>query len=614
MMTENHSPALRKAIAAAMAAWRPPPRLLVSEWAGQYRHLSPEASAEPGLWNNARASHLVAPMDCLSPHSETERVVCKFSSQTGKTEILLNFIGYIIDMDPGPTLALQPNVSPMGEAFSKDRIVPMLRDSPTLAAKVGPGLSRTSAQTITHKSFPSGHLSIVGANSAAGLASRPIRYLLIDEIDRAENTKEGDPLTLARKRLQTFRVRRASKELIVSSPTYADVGVSVEYEKCSQLWEWHLFCLRCGDHQRPQLKHFEWDAGKPKTVQYVCEACTSKHQLAEADKVKARGRWVCTRNEGKESVGFWMNQWSSPFARWDDTIEEWEAAGDDPMQRQVVTNTAFAEPWEGEGERVEGHILEARAEEYPAEVPEGVAAITIGVDVQKDRIEAEVVGWGEGEECWSLGYIVSPCDPTNQESLNQALAEVYATTWAHANGCVMSPSAMCVDAGNWSQNVYAYVLVANTPRVIPVKGLSNYAADAITGTKKERHSRAVKRMMNGRPVEPIGVGQIKRLVYSRLAVPLGDAGCCHFPKGRSREYYDQLTGERLTTVKKRGNRPTMGWVPVHANVEALDCRVYAYAALLLSKPDLSAAPMQPGQRAKTKKRPAQPKRRERLIR
>ncbi len=227
-------------------SWRPPPRLSVSEWAGRYRFLSPEASAEPGLWNNARARHLIEPMERLNPHSQTERVVLKFSSQSAKTEFLLNFIGYVIDLDPGPILAIQPNVTPMGEAFSKDRVKPMLRDSPTLAAKIGAAKGRTSAQTITHMVFPAGHLTIAGANSPAGLASRPIRYLLCDELDRWEITKEGDPLLLARKRLQTFRARRTAKELIVSSPTYDDIGICAEYARCTQQWEWHLSCQHCG--------------------------------------------------------------------------------------------------------------------------------------------------------------------------------------------------------------------------------------------------------------------------------------------------------------------------------------------------------------------------------
>ena len=585
-MTDKLSPKIEAAISEALASFKPDPRLLVSEWAGTRRHLSAEASAEPGLWNNDRAPHLVKPMDCLSPYHPAARVVCKFSSQTGKTEIILNFLGYIIDCAPGPTLVIQPNVSPMGEAFSKDRIAPMLRDSPTLSEKAGPGSSRSSANTITHKSFKDGHLTIAGSNSVSGLASRPIRYFAGDEINRWEPTKEGDSLLLARKRLQTFRVRRASKELLVSSPTYSDIGICVEYDKCSQQWEWHLACEHCGESQLPRLKHFMWTDRDSKTTRYVCEHCGGEHALGVADRVKASGRWVLVKDGPEESIGFMMNQWASPFARWDDTVEEWLAARNDPLQKQAVTNTVFAEPWEGEGDRIDPHILEQRAEEYAAEVPADARVITIGVDVQNDRLEAEIVGWGEGETSWDIAYEILPGEPTGAE-VWEDLSALFARTWKHESSAVMRPVAMCVDSGNWSKNVYEFVRRMSDRRIIPIKGSSVFGADILAGTKKDRRLRAVKRMINGRPPEILGVSQMKRILAKRLVLPLDAPGCCHFPLGRGREYYDQLTGERLVTEKKRGQRPRMVWQRVHSNVEALDCRNYAYAALLLSDADLS---------------------------
>jgi len=578
-------PGIGRIIRGAFAdALRPPPTLTVAEWADLHRYLSPEASAEPGLWRNARAPHLVAPMERLSPYHPTERVVCKFSSQSGKTEAALNLIGFIIDNDPGPILAIQPNVTPMGEAFSKDRIAPMLRDSPSLAAKVGTAKSRNSASTITHKVFPGGHLTIAGANSPAGLASRPIRYLICDELDRWETTKEGDPLLLARKRLQTFRVRRAAKELIVSSPTYEDLGISAEYSKCTQQFEWHIACQHCGETQFPRLQHFHHD-GDPRTVRYVCAHCGGEHALEDEERVKASGRWVCTRDGPPDSAGYWFNQWASPFARWDDTLQEWLSAGTDPAQRQAVTNTVFAEPWEGDGERIDAHHLEQRCEEYDADVPDGVVAITIGADVQVDRIEAEVVGWGPRMESWSLGYEVMIGAPTEPEVWAD-LASLYRAEWPRADGAKMKASALCVDSGAWSKHVYDWCKAMRDGRVIPVKGSSSFGADPLAGTERDRRRRAARRVREGRPPEVLGVGQIKRTIMRYLAAPPNAVGHCHFPKGRGREYFDQLTGERLMVHQVRGKRPTMAWSKVHANVEALDARVYAYAALLLSGLDL----------------------------
>lgn len=566
---------------AFFSAWAPPPRLTVSEWAARHRFLSPESSAVPGAWENDRAPYLVAPMDALSPYHPAETVVCKFSSQTGKTEIALNFLGFIIDCDPGPILVIQPNVTPMGEAFSKDRLTPMLRDAPTLAKKIGGIRGRTSASTITHKSFPGGQVSIAGANSPAGLASRPIRYLICDELDRWDTTREGDPLALARKRQQTYRSNRRSKTLVVSSPTYDDVGISAEYAKCSQRFEWHLTCQHCGRTQFPALRHFAWDDGAPRSVRYACEHCGAEHPLEQADAVKLSGAWVCVADGEPDSVGFWMNQWGSMFARWDDTIAEWLRAQGDSAERQAVVNTAFAEGWSGEGERADPKSLATRGEVYPAEVPGGAVMITIGADVQGDRIEAEVVGWGERMESWSIAYEVLPGEPTSQQ-VWEDLLDLFRTQWTHETGATLSATAMVVDSGAYTQHVYEWVARTRDARIIPGKGVGGMGRDHIDRDENARRKRSARRMRYGKPPELLGVDAIKRSIYHHLSALPGAAGYCHFPVGRSEEYYAQLAGERLVLITPRGRRPEHRWVPVHAAVEALDCRVYAYAALLLS--------------------------------
>ncbi|MBK1699755.1 phage terminase large subunit family protein [Thiococcus pfennigii] len=597
------SEALGRARRRAIEAWRPPPQITVSEWAARYRYLTGESSAEPGKWRNERAPHLILPMDYLSPYSSARRVVCKFSAQSGKTEVLLNFIGFIIDCDPGPILAIQPNIEPMGERFSKQRIAPMLSACPTLEEKVGPSKSRQSGNTILEKHFPAGMLFIGGANSPAGLASMPIRYFLGDEIDRWEVTREGDALSLGRERLETYRANRQEKELLVSSPTYDDLGISVEYAQCECQFERHLRCEHCGETQFPRLTQFRWDDGRPETVRYICEHCGAEHGRNAQRRMKLAGAWVCVKDEGEESVGFWMNRWASPFSRWEDVVAKWVDAGSDPSKRQVVVNTSFAEGWEGDGERVDAHALEQRCEEYAAPAPMGVAEITIGCDVQSDRIEAEIVGWGLVAgllESWSLGYEVFVGEPTSPEVWEE-LAELYRASWEHERGGPLKPAALCIDSGNWSKAVYAWCKDMRDTRVIPIKGSSAFGADVLAGDERQRKRRAHKRLREGRPPEIIGVGQIKLIIQRHLAAPPGTYGYCHFPVGRSREYFDQLTGERLMVDQRRGKRPVRSWSKVHPQVEALDCRVYAYAALLLSGVDLERARPPPAEEAAKRK-------------
>ena len=162
--------------------WSPPPNLKISAWADSYRKLSPEASAEAGQWKTDRAEYQREIMDTFNDPN-IQRIVCMTSSQVGKTEIVLNLIGYFVDQDPSPLLVVQPTLQ-MGQAFSKDRLATMIRDTEKIKDCFKEARSRDSGNTVLHKKFAGGHLTIVGSNSASGLASRPIRVLLLDEVDR----------------------------------------------------------------------------------------------------------------------------------------------------------------------------------------------------------------------------------------------------------------------------------------------------------------------------------------------------------------------------------------------------------------------------------------------
>lgn len=560
----------------AAQAWRFPPQLAPSAWAEKYRVLTSESSAKPGPWRNEDAPHLVLPMDCMGSYHPARKVVLKFSSQSGKTEVILNALGYIIDCDPGPTLILQPNWEPMGERFSKQRVGPMLNSSPSLSKKVPQPKSRTG-QTMSEKYFPGGLLFLGSASSPSGLASMPIRFLLCDEIDRWEVTKEGDALSLARERLETFAGERREKELVVSSPTYDDLGISVEYDACQTQYQRELICDHCGLSQFPRLRHF---SGRGLYLRYACEFCGGLHEPNVEDRLKRAGVWVKIKDEGEETVGFWMSRWSSPFSRWADVLAKWDHAGNDPAKKQVVVNTSFAEGWEGEGEKIEHHTLVARAEVWE-KVPIQVRQITIGVDCQGDRLELEVIGWGEGEESWSLEYEVLPGSPQTNE-VWEDLKEYLYQTWEREDGVLLRPFGICVDSGGFAKEVYEFVKSLRRRDVYPIKGIDGFARDMLSGDDRQRRKREARRTQSGRPAEMLGVDVIKLAVYRALSVTIPGPKYCHFPAGRVEEYYLQLTGERIQVVQKRGQRPRRHWVPIHTAVEALDCRGYGYAAYLLT--------------------------------
>jgi phage terminase large subunit GpA-like protein len=554
---------LAQAIRKVWRVIRPPPILLVSEWAAEDRFLSPEASAEPGKWRNERAPHLVAPMDALSSQDPCRRVVCKFSSQTGKTEVTLNFLGYIITHDPGPVLVIQPNVKPMGEAYSKDRVAPLIRDCPAIRAQVVEGKGKNSANTISHKTFPGGHLTIGGGNSPAQLASRPIRYFVGDELDRWDVTKEGSPLLLARKRQTTFHNR---KELLCSSPTFEDVGIDAEYKKCEQQYRWELSCPDCEKSQFPQLKHFQWDDDYRQAV-YVCEHCGTAHPIGMEDRIKARGGWVKTRDAGWRTKGFWMNQFCSPFARWVDTIEEFVSAKGDKDALQVVTNTAFAETWHNKGEALTNAGLMDRREPISlADIPEAVTMLTAGVDVQKDRLECQTVGWDDRHRPLILAheiFIGSPSKPEVWDAL-----ETYITT----EYCGLTISTTCVDRGYLTEYVDAFCR-PRWGRVHAVRGEA--------GANKMPIS---KPRIGGKPRSryiPVGVDKYK----DRLQATMRDLDDIRFSDTLTDEWFDQLMAEEVIIRKSKGHA-IREWVKVKKRNEALDCLVYAWAAKDIRNPRL----------------------------
>jgi len=523
-------------------------------------------------------------MDCLSPIDPCEQVVAMLSSQFGKTEALLNFLGYVIAEDPGPILAIQPNVDPMGEAFSKDRVAPMLRDTPTLRAKVGDQKARDSGQTIRHKTFPGGHLTIAGANSPAGLASRPIRFLLGDELDRWEATKEGNALSLARKRLLTYRAVGRAKEVLVSSPTRAGMGIHAEYSACDEQHELHLRCPDCGKTQMPKLRHFIWPkGGRVEEAVYACGHCGVSQPLRAEARIKARAEWVCTRPcdpQERRRVGFWGNQFASPFASWLDTLREFLGAGKDAQKLQAFTNTAEAEVWEDNAEKADGKALEKRRENYgPDALPDRILLLTAGVDVQADRLECEIVGWRAESrehppESWGVEYRVLHGDPAKSEVWAE-LDRLLLSSWRTAAGRSLRISAVAVDSGgHHTAQVYAFCAAREGRRVRAIKGVPGAG-------RKLWPAQASKSKKYNAQLWLVGVDTAKDATYSRLKIPEPGPGYCHFPArdDYDKDYFDGLTCEQVLTRKVKGFEVREWHKPAGARNEPLDCRAYALAVM-----------------------------------
>lgn len=580
------------------AVWLPPPDLTISQWADAERRISPEASVEPGIWRTSRAEYQRTVMDAVSDPL-TERIVMMTSAQIGKTEILLNIVGYYIDQEPSPILLLDPTLE-MGQAFSKDRLAPMIRDTPALQGKIKDPRSRDSGNTLLHKSFPGGHITIAGANSPASLASRPIRVLLCDEVDRYPISAgtEGDPLSLAAKRTQNFWNRRI---VWVSTPTIMGISRIEKAFEVSTQEHWCIPCPTCGEYQP-----YEWGRIVYKDLPeplMVCSSCGASHTETEWKAGQERGIWIARREGDRHTRGFHLNAFASPWATWGNLIDQYqEAYQNGEEELKVWWNTVLGLPWENQSGTIEVETMESHREEYAAELPDGVLVLTCGVDTQDDRLEAEVVGWGVGKESWGIEYRIFYGDP-GQAEVWQALDDFLSKLWTYADGERIGLSCTCIDsAGHFTDEVYRFCKPRARRNIFPIVGRGREGLPSVG--KPSRNNRRHVALF------ALGVTTIKGSLFSRLRIERPGAGYCHFPleaktnhRGYDWPYFKGLLSERMVVKKVRG-RETISWEPRSVGIrnEPLDTRVYATGALELYNPNLEMHRRRRG----TKKMPTRP--------
>ncbi len=373
-LTLQGSPILKRTVTTALAVLKPPPDLTISDWADQNRRLSSEASAEPGQWRTSRAEYQRGIMEAVSD-AATETVVIMSSSQVGKTEVVNNCVGYHIDQDPAPIMVVMPTERD-AETWSKDRFSPMVRDTPCLQGKIADPRSRDGNNKILHKRFPGGHLTIVGANAPSGLASRPIRLLLCDEVDRYPFSAgaEGDPVNLAKKRTVTFWNR---KIVLVSTPTNKGSSrIEAAFEESDQRRFW-VPCPVCGLEQVLTWEQVKWDKDengdhRPETARYHCADCDAAWMDETRWAAISKGRWIADA-PFNGTAGFHLNEIYSPWIRLEAMAKAFlsaRAGGDETMKTFV--NTSLGETWMESGEAPDWQRLQGLKEQWRAgTVPAG---------------------------------------------------------------------------------------------------------------------------------------------------------------------------------------------------------------------------------------------------
>lgn len=594
MMTDSaDARRLDRLITGCLAGLVPPEDLTVTEWAEKNRRLSSESSAEPGPWRTERTPYLREVMDTFTD-PKVRHTVMVAASQVGKSEVLNNCIGYIIDQDPGSILFVHPTTIDAKE-YSKLRIAPMIRDCPTLRKKVADPRSRDSNNTILQKSYPGGILTLCGSTEAHALASKPIRYVLGDERDRWATSagNEGDPWDLAMARQTTFYNSMAFE---VSTPTIKNASAIEAAYSTGTMERWKSRCSHCGEYHEIQWAdiRFEYDenvvAGK-KTysvtkIYYACPGCGCVSD--EWTMKRAPARWEADNPSAYEqgTRSFWLNAFVSQWATWESIIIKYLNAMGSTRKMQVVYNTCFGELWEDRGDLEDEDSLMVRREEYgqredgsDIELPEGVLVLTCGIDTQDDRLEYEVVGHGHFGETWGIrkGIIMGrPDDEDTWRQLDDVLDHVY----RFEGGIGLRSSMNFMDeGGHFTMEVRQYCAARLSKKLFCIKGMPGQDKPYTSPPKKQKIM--IRNVVVGTAWQyQLGVDSGKEIIMDNLKVQTPGPKYCHFP--RRDDYGGGYFKGLLSEVKVYDPNKRQPWtwkkIPGHERNEALDCRNYALAA------------------------------------
>lgn len=578
MRSQTDSKANSTASLIVAGALRPEPAMTVSEWADRYRVLSHVSAGEPGRWRTSRVPFMREIMDSMSPNGGNEKTVFVKPAQIGGSEALLNLLGMIIHLAPGPALLVQPTVE-LSQRFSKQRVASLVQDTPEIRERISSTETRNADNTILTKSFPGGFVALCGANSAAGLRSMPARYIICDEVDaypasavggagaEGGSVAEGDPVDLAIARSETFPNRRI---VMISTPTIKSISrIEAAYAESDQR-RYYVPCPHCGAFQVLKWSGVQWADGRPEDAFYQCESCQGRIEDHHKPGMLERGEWRAEAPGEGKPAGFHVNALYSPWTTFPKLAGAFHRAHKSPERLRVFINTVLAESWEEPGaERVDIDSLLSRREPIGPTLPAGVALLTCGVDVQADRLEVGILGWGRDEECWSIAYHVIHGETTRPDVWLD-LDRILTSEYPHEFGMTLPISAACIDSGYATATVYQFCRDRLRRRVYAIKGQSG------------RHPVWPRKASRGRDRSTlfmVGVDAAKDWVCAHVRILDPGPGYIHFPLTADRGFFEQLTAEVVRIRYSRGFSIREWHKSPGARNEVLDVFCYAFAGL-----------------------------------
>ena len=550
------------------------PQLNVAQWADTYRYLSPESSSTPGKWKTHLVEPLRGPMEAIS-NPKVRKVSLMFASQLGKSEILLNTIGYYIHQNPSPILMAQPTQS-LADSFAEDRVKLLVRDTSALKSLVKDPKMRDSGSTKTHLVFPSGTLDIVSAGSPSELASRPKKIILLDEIDRmATLSKEGNPLKLAEQRALTFF---DSKVVLVSTPTNEGSSRIENSFLAGDQRHFSVPCPHCEFVQKLEWSQVKWDKDDVESAGYECIACKKKWTEVERMSAVKRGEYIAEQPFNGHA-SFHCNVLASPWITIPQLVSEFLECKDDVDELRTFVNLKLAETWKPKVDVPEWRRIYERRENYATgTIPtDKVKFLTCGVDVQGDRLEVQVIGWTKDKSSYVVDYQIIIGQTHTDEPWNKLYEIIQNRSYPRVDGTEMFISFACIDSGFNTTKVYDFVTRFSPNKVRAIKGTDHLRNIYKMGNDLEFRFDGGKKKF-AHKLWIVGSSLLKEQLYSNLKLPsAGDngvypSGYIHTPE-LDEDYFRGLVSEGLQKTKKGYE-----WVKLYTRNEPLDTYNYARAA------------------------------------
>ncbi|QKN87900.1 terminase large subunit [Acinetobacter phage vB_AbaP_Alexa] len=587
---------IEQAIRRAQRHLLPPPDMKPSEWAQEHIRI-PAGNAVPGPLRLDNAPYQREPMDMLV-NPDCYRVTLMWGAQVGKTLLALCVQAYCIGAEPCSQMMMQPSQDDL-RTWLETKFNPLAEECEPVANSIAKPRGRDGVNNQKMKSYPGGFMMFAWSGSPKTMRGRSAPKIVCDEVDGYERTSEGHPVGLLWQRSATFGDQRFLLE--ISTPTLKDESyIEKAYEMGDQR-HFYVCCPHCDDHVTLSWENVHWegqretddenlaaiDEQKPDTAHIRCPSCGSKwndgERVAAIRQAESKGAGWKASKPFDGHASYHLNELYSTFRKVPAIVRDYlDKLKTDDLQ--TFTNVSLARTWEEKGEKVDPDSLMARREEYAAQVPAGGVYLTAGIDMQNDRLEVEIVAWGEGDESWSVDYRVLWGDTLGDEVWDD-LDDVLAEKFMHETGVMLPISAACLDTGGTSghtQRAYEYAKGKTGRRLFAIKGQGGWGRPVVAQPQRKQSGKAKRKV----DLFMVGTDETKLIVTRRLGVPSPGPGYCHFPEDRDEEFFKQLTAEKLIVHYVKGH-PVRQWTkPDKARNEALDCRVYATAALKIMQPPL----------------------------